>query len=164
MNDNRRVLVRKRRRVHEPHVQPLNELVEHWRQEGRQVPWADPDSGGIHSKILFLLESPGPAASTEHGSGFISSDNDDRTAELFWRLSTQAGLDRRSYISWNVVPWYVSATGPAAGMRSASTTSRCPATVNSSTPMANAAWNNSAQHGTIQHGNNSVAGALGIWG
>jgi hypothetical protein len=78
------------------------------------VPWADPDSRGIHSRILFLHESPGPAAPTGHGSRFISPDNDDQSATRFWQLGRQACLDRRSYINWNVVPWYASATGRAA--------------------------------------------------
>lgn len=90
----------------EPHVRPLNALVEKWTAEGRQVPWV----GGVHSRILFLLESPGPASSTDHGSAVISPDNDDQTAERFWRLSQQAGLARDAYVNWNAVPWYVSGT------------------------------------------------------
>lgn len=93
---------------------PLNALVEQWRGEGQDVRWADPDLGGVHSRILFLLESPGPAASAGHGSGIISPDNNDQTAGLFWRLSREAGLNPRTYISWNVVPWYVPANGKAA--------------------------------------------------
>ncbi len=49
-------------RVHNPHVASLNALVVAWWQEGLDVPWVDPDLGGIHSRILFLHESPGPAA------------------------------------------------------------------------------------------------------
>jgi hypothetical protein len=30
------------------------------------------------------------------------------------RLSAKAGLDKRSYLNWNAVPWYVSATGKSA--------------------------------------------------
>lgn len=45
MNKEPEFLAAKLRRVRDPHVQPLNELVERWRQEGRQVPYADPDSG-----------------------------------------------------------------------------------------------------------------------
>lgn len=74
------------------------------------MPWADPDSGGMHSRILFLHESPGPASSARYGSGVISPDNDDQTAARFWRLGQAAGLDRSSYINWNAVRWYVSAT------------------------------------------------------
>jgi hypothetical protein len=51
MNGDPEYLAAKLRRVHDPHVQPLNGLVERWRQEGHQVPRADPDSGGVHSKI-----------------------------------------------------------------------------------------------------------------
>ena len=75
------------------------------------MPWADPDSGGVHSRILFLHESPGPAAAVQHGSGFIGPDNDDQTAARFWRLARAAGLARKASINWNAVPWYVSATG-----------------------------------------------------
>ena len=110
MNRNSEFLAAKLRRAHDPHVRPLNELVERWRQEGHQIPYADPDSGGVHSMILFLHESPGPRASAAHGSGVVSTDNNDPSAERFWRLSHEAGLPRDGYISWNAVPWYVSAT------------------------------------------------------
>jgi hypothetical protein len=103
----------KHRCLHDPHLTPLTALIESWRKEGRLVPWADPDSGGVHSKILFLHESPGPASSSLHGSGMISPDNNDQTAARFWRLSEAAALDRSGYINWNAVPWYVSATGKA---------------------------------------------------
>jgi uracil-DNA glycosylase len=106
-------------RLHDPHVEPLNALVAAWRQEGRDVPWVDPDLGGIHSRILFLHESPGPASSTGHGSAIISPDNNDQTAARFRRLSREAGLDPRTYVNWNVVPWYVSATGKTANATSA---------------------------------------------
>jgi hypothetical protein len=106
-------------RVGDPHVRLLNALVERWRGEGRDVPWVDPDLGGVASRILFLHESPGPASSSGHGSGIMSPDNDDPTAERFWRLSRAAGLDQRTYLSWNVVPWYVSATGKAASATNA---------------------------------------------
>jgi uracil-DNA glycosylase len=106
-------------RVHDPHVAPLNALVEAWRREGRDVPWVDPDLGGVHSRILFLHESPGPASSTGHGSAIISPDNNDQTAGRFRRLSGEAGLDPRTYLNWNVVPWYVSATGKAVNATSA---------------------------------------------
>jgi uracil-DNA glycosylase len=110
MNRDPEFLARKRRRVHEPHVRPLNALVGRWNSDRLRVPYADPDSGGIHARILFLNESPGPQASAEHGSGLVSTDNNDPSAERFWRLSRQAGLSRDIYISWNAVPWYVSGT------------------------------------------------------
>lgn len=110
MNGDPAFLRAKLDRVMEPHVRPLNTLIARWNEAGRPVPWADPDSGGTASRILFLHESPGPAAAAAHGSGVISADNDDQTAQRFWRLSHQVGLDRQIFINWNVVPWYVSAT------------------------------------------------------
>jgi hypothetical protein len=67
-------LAGKRRRTHDPHVRPLNALVDRWNGDRLRVPYADPDSGGIHANILFLHESPGPRASAEHGSGLVSTD------------------------------------------------------------------------------------------
>jgi hypothetical protein len=52
-----------------------------------------------------MHESPGPQASPGHGSGLISTDNNDPSAERFWRLSREAGLPRDGYISWNAVLW-----------------------------------------------------------
>jgi len=102
MNKEPDYLAAKLRRVHDPDVRPLNELVERWRQEGRQVPYADPDSCGVRSRVLFLHESPGPQASA-HGSGLVSTDNNDPSAERFWRMASldggsmaQLGLPRRA--------------------------------------------------------------------
>lgn len=103
MNKEPDYLAAKLRRVHDPDVRPLNELVERWRQEGRQVPYADPDSCGVRSRVLFLHESPGPQASA-HGSGLVSTDNNDPSAERFWRMASldggsmaQLGLPRRAH-------------------------------------------------------------------
>lgn len=61
------------------------------------------------ARILLLLEAPGPKATRERGgSGFVSPDNDDGTAENMWRLLEEAGIDRPSdLVTWNVVPWYI---------------------------------------------------------
>jgi hypothetical protein len=57
----------KLRRVHDPQVRPLNERVERWRREGHQVPYADLDSGGVRSRVVFLHESPGHRLPTAAG-------------------------------------------------------------------------------------------------
>ena len=95
MNKNPEFLAGKRRRAHDPHVRPLNALVDRWNGGRLRVPYADPDSGGIHASILFLHESPGPRASAEHGSGLVSTDNNDPSAERFWRFSREAGAVQR---------------------------------------------------------------------
>lgn len=97
-------------RVFEPHVAPLNRLVEEINTQGRQTPWVDPSGGGIEARILFLLESPGPKSSSAHGSGIISMDNADPSAARMWRLTRETGLTPEECLSWNAVPWYVSET------------------------------------------------------
>src|SRR5437868_1810926 len=84
-------VARKRSLLHEPHVAPLTAFVERLRARhggGDSVPWFDPTEAGVNARILALLEAPGPKATgTEgprpksKGSGFISCDNDDPTAD-----------------------------------------------------------------------------------
>jgi len=108
-------LAAKRDRLREPHVAPLNDLAGRIAAPpGSGAPAFDPDSAGIYTRSLFLFEAPGarstgtagprPAAK---GSGIISPDNNDPTAENMWRLHEAAGLSRTSTLAWNIVPWYV---------------------------------------------------------
>lgn len=104
----------KRARLGQGHVAPLNALVRAWRGAGagRKVPWFDPDDGGTGARVLVLMEAPGPGTVRAGGSGFCSEDNPDGTARTFAALRAEAGLDRRDYVRWNVVPWAVhDATG-----------------------------------------------------
>ena len=62
----------------------LNEYVRELRNEFPKyyVPDFDPNNGGIHAKVLFLFEKPGPKTDPKNkGSGYISQDNDDETAK-----------------------------------------------------------------------------------
>ena len=91
----------------EPHVEPLARLVERMRQAkgpGYMIPDFDPLDGGTSAQVLFLLEAPGPKAVA---SGFVSRNNPDETAKNFFLLNEEAGINRRSTITWNAVPWYV---------------------------------------------------------
>lgn len=104
----------KRARLDVTHVAPLNALVRAWRSEdpARQVPWFDPDDGGTGARVLVLMEAPGPGTVRPGGSGFCSEDNPDGTARTFAALRAGAGLERRDYVRWNIVPWAVhDATG-----------------------------------------------------
>lgn len=73
------------------------------------MPDFDPTEAGVMARILLLLEAPGPKATRERGgSGFVSPDNDDATAQNMWWLLRDAGVNRRvEVVTWNVVPWYV---------------------------------------------------------
>lgn len=95
-------------RIREPHVAPLNDLVEELSvQRGISEPWFDPDGGGVNARILLLLESPGPKSTAGKGSGIISPDNDDDTAENTWLLRREASIDPAMIVHWNAVPWFL---------------------------------------------------------
>lgn len=63
----------------------------------------------MRAPILLLLEAPGAKATRERGgSGFVSPDNNDGTAQNMWELLAEAGYDRGAdVVTWNVVPWYI---------------------------------------------------------
>jgi hypothetical protein len=70
-----------------------------------EFPDFDPLDGGINAKILFLFEKPGPRTSQHGGgSGFISRNNDDATAQATFKFMNEAGLPRTNTVIWNVVP------------------------------------------------------------
>jgi hypothetical protein len=93
-----------------PHVAPLVHYTAGLRErDGVEVPEFDPLDGGVDAKYLFLFEKPGPmtaAAGRRAGSGFISRNNDDPTAEATFNFMRQAGIPRRATVIWNIVPWW----------------------------------------------------------
>lgn len=101
-------------RLDEPHVLPLSDWVRDLRARlGDQaiVPWFDPADGGTDASILWLLEAPGPRATRERGgSGIVSCNNNDGTAENTWRTRDEAGVPRKSVLHWNVIPYYLGST------------------------------------------------------
>ena len=98
--------------MNEPHIAPLTAFVHRLRQTSPLwTPDFDPESGGIHSSVLLLLQSPGPKVSV---TGFVSADNPDQTAENLSCLLKLAGLSRSKVLIWNIVPWQLSADGVVA--------------------------------------------------
>lgn len=96
-----------------PHVAPLASFVQRLRAQNRgMVPDFDPLDGGVAARALFLMEKPGPMTDAEappaarRGSGFISRDNDDPTAEATCRFMLEAAIPRGHAILWNLVPWW----------------------------------------------------------
>jgi uracil-DNA glycosylase len=67
-------------------------------------------------RVLCLLEAPGQKSVADRrglaraGSGLISADNDDRTAENFWRALRSARLPYSDVVIWKAVPWYLGTT------------------------------------------------------
>lgn len=103
----------------EPTVQPLREwAADLAARRHAVVPWFDPAEAGVQSRVLLVFEAPGPmtnAGNQRPGSGFISVDNDDQTAENTWRSRVEAELNDGA-LCWNIVPWYL---GPASRKPSA---------------------------------------------
>jgi len=101
----------------EPRVQPLREwAADLAARRDAVVPWFDPAEAGIDTRVLLVFEAPGPMTFEGHkrrGSGFISADNNDQTAENTWRSRAEAGLHDGA-LCWNIVPWYL---GPPASVR-----------------------------------------------
>ena len=93
-----------------PHVAPLTTFAAGLRERSAvEVPDFDPLDGGIDARILLLLEKPGPmtALNGKHtGSGFISRDNDDPTAEAIFKFMVEAGIPRKMTVIWNVIAWW----------------------------------------------------------
>ncbi len=106
--------VRQRRfeMLNAPHVIPLTEYTARLRERGNvEVPNFDPLDGGVEARALFLFEKPGPMTAENRigkraGSGFISRNNDDPTAEATFQFMEAAEIPRKETIIWNVVPWW----------------------------------------------------------
>lgn len=94
-----------------PHIEPINAFVESIRgQDGRGwAPLIPPHHGGVDAKVLSVLRDPGPATRDGEGSGFISVENDDPTAERQAVLFEQNGISSRDVLPWNAYPWYINA-------------------------------------------------------
>lgn len=92
----------RRSELNKPHIKPLALFAERLRNQSYgQVPDFDPRDGGNQAKALFLFEKPGPQA---FASGFVSRNNDDRTAENTFRFMEEAHIPREMTCLWNVVP------------------------------------------------------------
>ncbi|WP_343665004.1 uracil-DNA glycosylase [Paraburkholderia tropica] len=93
----------------QPHIAPLASHVNALRS--KHPDWEfqdfDPLDGGVEADMLFLLEKPGPMTSPtgkKIGSGFISRNNDDPTAENVFNFMRTAGIERKRVVLWNVIP------------------------------------------------------------
>lgn len=105
-------VVHRRSMLDMPHIAPLRDFAQKLRTEGHgMVPDFDPMDGGVDAGVLFLMEKPGPmtddtALRGRVGSGFVSRDNADPTAEAIFRFMAEAGIHRSQSILWNSVPWW----------------------------------------------------------
>jgi hypothetical protein len=71
---------------------------------GRTIPFFDPRGGGVEARVLFLMQDPSEVATF---TGFISPDNNDRTANNSTIACDAAGLESHDRVHWNIFPWWV---------------------------------------------------------
>lgn len=114
-------VARKLTLLDDPRVKPLSDFVRDLRAErggDESIPWFDPTEAGSGARMLMLLEAPGRKATPGQGSGFVSPDNNDGSAENMWNLLREAGVNRRrEIVTWNVIPWYIGSDSRVRGAR-----------------------------------------------
>ncbi|MFE6923801.1 uracil-DNA glycosylase [Nocardia sp. NPDC057663] len=94
---------------------PINQLVDALRSEqGEWMPYVAPTYGGIEARILAVFRDPGPRTQQDKGSGFLSLENDDPSAERHLGFVTDAGISPTELTVWNTYPWYIN-RNPASG-------------------------------------------------
>lgn len=115
-NANELVVKAKHVRLGEAHVAPLVELADAIAADRGlprgAVPYPDPLCGGVHARVLLLMETPpvtssarSGAARSRNASGLLSLENGDETAENTHLACDAAGLDPAHTVPWNLVPW-----------------------------------------------------------
>ncbi len=102
---------RRRSLLLEPHMRELTSYVRALREKypapRYYIPDFDPHDGGVNAKALFLFEKPGRKTSPENkGSGFISRNNNDKTAENTFNFMRAAKIPREQTCTWNTIPFW----------------------------------------------------------
>jgi uracil-DNA glycosylase len=123
-NADRAVVEAKYARLSEAHVAPLvafaDEIAEARGMPRSAVPYPDPAMGGINARALFVLSTPGPYAKADQvGSGLLSLENNDPTAERQYHAYREAGLSVAEGLHWNAVPWPTAGRTPTAAEQAA---------------------------------------------
>lgn len=102
-------------RRYDEHIAPINRLVDELRVSGGAwLPYVAPIYGGVTARLLSLLRDPGPMTQLESGSGFLSMENDDATAQATNHYFAEAGISATDIVPWNVYPWYINRNPVAA--------------------------------------------------
>ncbi|MGW5382275.1 uracil-DNA glycosylase [Nocardia sp. NPDC003963] len=97
--------------IYDSHIEPINRLVDRLREEsGAWVPHVAPIYGGTGARVLAVFRDPGPTTQQDSGSGMLSLENDDPSAERHLGLVENSGLAATDLISWNAYPWYINRT------------------------------------------------------
>ncbi|SEL48959.1 Uracil DNA glycosylase superfamily protein [Roseivivax marinus] len=98
--------VRRRAMLEAPHIAALTRYARSLERPGVSVPDFDPCDGGVGARLLFVMEKPGPVVFGQGGAGFVTRDDPSPTQRAARRFLSEAGIDRRDTVIWNVVPWW----------------------------------------------------------
>ena len=96
--------------VHDEHIAPVTEFISCLSTERPElpgVPFVAPHYGPETARILSLSSNPGPRAGGEKGSGLLSVQNDDASAERMLKVYAAAGIRDEDVVPWNAFPWFV---------------------------------------------------------
>ncbi|WP_245545932.1 uracil-DNA glycosylase [Nocardia higoensis] len=89
-------------------VAPINRLIDELVAEsGEWMPYVAPVYGGVEARLLTLFRDPGPKTKVGKGSGMLSLENDDQSAERFLAFFEEAGMRVGDLMTWNTFPWYL---------------------------------------------------------
>ena len=105
------------RHRNDAHIAPINQFVDELRrnQGSDSAPYVAPMYGGVNARLLSVLRDPGPKTQLDKGgSGFLSMENDDASAEAINDLFSDAGIDAGDIVPWNSYPWYINRAPKAA--------------------------------------------------
>jgi len=93
----------------DPHIAPINQFIADLQdpEANLWLPEVAPMHAGIDALVVSVLRDPGPKTQEDTGSGFLSVENDDPTAERQLELFEQHGISARQVLPWNAYPWYI---------------------------------------------------------
>ncbi|RNE64208.1 uracil-DNA glycosylase [Cryobacterium tepidiphilum] len=107
-------LAQQRGMIYAPQVKAINELCDQLMKELTRfkVPYVAPHYNAETARILALSSNPGPQAGGEKGSGFLSIENNDGSAERMGDIWNSVGLSDADVLPWNAYPWHVHESHP----------------------------------------------------
>lgn len=104
-------------RSSDPHVVPINQLVDRISVDrgAPNLPLIDPTFGGVGASVLLVLKAPeADADPSRRGRRFLSLDNDDAVAARMFATCVDVGLHRGDLVAWNICPFPIARSAPSA--------------------------------------------------
>lgn len=96
--------------LHDEHIVKVSAFISGLNIEKPElsgVPFVAPHYRPRSARVLSLSSNPGPRAGGRRGSGMLSAQNDDASAERMLGVYAAAGLRGDEVVPWNAFPWYV---------------------------------------------------------